>query len=180
MRDFVRMMSLLFIVCGLAAASLAVVNRVTRERIALWEKQRQEEALRAVLPGTNEFVVLASNKIWESRRQGRTVGHAFLIVVQGYSGPITLMFGVDGDGAVTGLEVLGHTETPGLGAKIASAGFREQFRNKRMEQLKLKKDDPRTGQIDAITGATISSRAVTKAMHTTLDSFKKEKDGDNR
>ncbi len=176
MRDFARMIVVLFAACGLAAASLAVVNRATKDRIARWEGQRQEEALRAALPGTNEFVVLASNKIWEARCQGRTVGHAFRAQIQGYSGPITLMFGVDADGAVTGLQILSHTETPGLGAKIISAGFREQFRNKRLEHLTLKKDDLRAGQIDAITGATISSRAVAKALYTTLDSFKKEKD----
>jgi electron transport complex protein RnfG len=178
MREFVRMLVVLFVACGLAAASLAVVNIGTRARIAQWEKLRKDNALRAVCREADEFKELAADRIWEVRSQGRIVGHAFLTEVQGYSGAISLMFGVDGDGAITGLQILSHTETPGLGAKIASAGFRDRFRSKRIENLKLKKDAPGTGQIDAITGATISSRAVAKALYATLDAFYKENGGD--
>ena len=113
-------------------------------------------------------------------RKGEKTGHVFLTRVQGYSGPITLMFGSDSSGAVTGLAILSHTETPGLGAKITTAQFRDQFRNKRPEQLILKKDAPARGQIDAITGATITSRAVTKALSSTLESFNREKAGGDR
>jgi electron transport complex protein RnfG len=96
------------------------------------------------------------------------------------SGLITLMFGTNSDGAVTGLRVLSHTETPGLGAKIATTQFRDQFKNRRPEQLILKKDDPAGGQINAITGATISSRVVTNATRSTLESFNKEKAGGDK
>ena len=97
------------------------------------------------------------------------------------------MFGTDSDGAVTGLRVLSHTETPGLGAKITTAHFRDQFNKEkrllnkekplRLEDLALKKDDPAKGQIDAITGATISSRRVTEAIRSTLETFNKQKAG---
>ena len=167
MRDFVKLMSELFIVCGLAAASLAVVNMVTKEPIARWDKVQKEDALRKVVAGADEFKELEADKVWEARRNGQRAGFAFWTRFQGYSGPITLMLGVDTDGAITGLEVLNHTETPGLGAKINTKPFRDQFRNKRLEQIVLKKDDPAKGQIDAITGATISSRAVAKAVRST-------------
>jgi len=180
MRDFTKMISVLFIVCGLAAGSLAVVNIVTRERIARWEKEQKQVALREVFADADEFKEVAADRGWEAWRKGQKVGHAFLSQPQGYSGPITLMFGVDSDGAITGLRVLSHTETPGLGAKITSMHFREQFKNKRMEHLTLKKDNPGKGQIDAITGATISSRVVTKVLYTTLDSFNKEKAGGSK
>jgi electron transport complex protein RnfG len=180
MRDFVKIVSVLFVACGLAAASLAVVNMLTRERIARWERQQKEIALRAVVEQADEFKEVTADRMWEARAKGQAAGRAFLAQIQGYSGPITLMFGVDVDGAVSGLQILSHTETPGLGAKITSAGFRQQFSNKRLAQLKLKKDDPRTGEIDGITGATISSRAVTKALYTTLDAFQKEKIGESQ
>jgi electron transport complex protein RnfG len=179
MRDFGKMILVLFIACGFAAASLAVVNMATRQRIAVWEKQRKEIALRAVFGDADEFKELTADRVWEARRKGQAVGHAFLAEVQGYSGPITLVFGVDGGGAVTGLRILGHTETPGLGAKITTAGFLAQFKGKRREQIGLKRDDPRTGQMDAITGATISSRAVAGALRTTLDGFGKDQRGDS-
>ena len=172
MRDFFKMISILFITCGLAAGSLAVVNMVTRERIALWEKQRKETALKVICGNADEFREVTPGSAWEALSKGEKTGTAFLVQVQGYSGPITLMFGTDNNGAITGLEVLGHTETPGLGAKIVTAAFRDQFKGKLVDRLKLKKDSPQDGGVDAITGATISSRAVTKALRTTLESQK--------
>ena len=177
MRDFIKMITVLFIVCGLSAGSLAVVNAVTKEPIATHEKGQRDAALREVAPGADEFQNVAPDRVWEALREGRRAGYVFLTRVQGYSGAITLMFGTDTDGGVTGLRVLSHTETPGLGAKITTAQFRDQFKKKRPEHLILKKDDPAKGQIDAITGATISSRAVTKTIRSTLESFNKEKAG---
>jgi electron transport complex protein RnfG len=180
MRDFTKMISVLFIACGLAAGSLALVNAVTKEPIASHGKRQRDLALREVFPDADEFKNIAPDRVWEALRKGQTAGHVFQTQVQGYNGAITLMFGTDSDGTVTGLRVLSHTETPGLGAKIATAQFRDQFKNKRLEQLILKKDDPAKGQIDAITGATISSRAVTNTMRSTLESFNKEKAGGDK
>jgi electron transport complex protein RnfG len=174
MRDFLKMISILFVVCGLAAGSLAVVNAVTKERIATYQERRRDAALREVCPDADEFKNVTPERVWEALRKGETVGYIFLREVQGYSGPITVVFATGSDGTVTGFQVLSHTETPGLGAKIATAQFKDQFRKKRLEELVLKKDDPAKGQIDAITGATISSRAVTGAMRSTLESLEKE------
>jgi len=170
----------LFIVCGLAAASLAVVNAVTKEPIASYENRHRDAALREVFADADEFRSVAPDRVWEALREGRRAGYVFLTRVQGYSGAITLMFGTDSDGGVTGLRVLSHTETPGLGAKITTGQFRDQFRNRRLEQLILKEDDPAKGKIDAVTGATISSRAVTKALSSTLESFNREKAGGDK
>ena len=178
MRDFTRMISVLFIACGLAAGSLAVVNAVTKEPIANYEKQQKEAALREVSAGADEFIAVTPDKVWEAFREKEKAGYVFLTEVQGYGGPITLAFGTDSDGAITELKVIKHTETPGLGAKIDTAQFRDQFQNKLPEQLVLKKDDPAKGQIDAITGATITSRAVTRAVYSTLGAFNKEKTGE--
>ncbi|MCX5670887.1 MAG: RnfABCDGE type electron transport complex subunit G [Planctomycetota bacterium] len=175
MRDFIRMVSVLFIVCGLAAASLAVVNAITKEPIAGYEKRYRDAALREVFPDADEFLNDEPDRVWEALREGQKTGHVFLTQVQGYSGPITLMFGTDSSGAITGLRILNHTETPGLGAKITTAQFRDQFKNKRSQQLILSKDDSARGQIHAITGATFSTRAVTKALRSRLESFNGEK-----
>jgi len=182
MHDFTRMISVLFIACGLAAGSLSLVNAVTKHPIEVHEQEQREAALREVSPDADEFKEITPGKVWEALRNGQKAGHVFLVQVRGYSssGPITLMLGIDSEGVVTGLQVLSHTETPGLGAKIAAPQFRDQFRNKRLEQLILKKDDPAKGQIDAVTGATISSRAVTTALRSTLESFNKEKAGEGK
>jgi len=169
MRDFIKLMSVLFIACGLAAGSLAVVNAVTKERIANYEKLAKEDAFREVSAGADEFVVVTPDKVWEAFRKKAKAGHVFLTQVQGYGGPIKMAFGTGLDGAITGLQVLNHTETPGLGAKITTPQFRDQFKGKLLGQIVLKKDDSTNGKIDAITGATITSRAVTQAMRTALE-----------
>ena len=181
MRDFTRMISVLFIACGLAAGSLAVVNAVTKEPIANHEKVQKEKAFREVSNGADEFVVVKPDKVWEAFRKKEKAGYVFLAQAKGYGGPIKMAFGTGLDGAITGLSILPpYTETPGLGAKITTAQFRDQFKNKRPEQIVLKKDDPAKGRIDAITGATITSRAVTQAVHSTLESFNKEKTGETK
>jgi len=180
MRDFMRMISVLFVACGLAAGSLAVVNAVTKEPISTLAKREREAALKEVFPDADEFRNAVPDRVWEAFRNGEKAGHVFLTQAQGYSGPITLMFGTDSTGAVTGLRVLSHTETPGLGAKVATAQFRDQFRRKLPDHLILRKDDPARGQIDAITGATVSSRAVTRTTRATLESFNKDKAGQDK
>ena len=88
------------------------------------------------------------------------VGRVLAASTQGYSGPIQGLVGLDPAGAVSGVRVLVQTETPGLGAKITGQAFLDQFQGKKAAEVALKKDDP-AGKIDAVTAATISSRAVT-------------------
>ncbi|HHY45668.1 MAG TPA: FMN-binding protein, partial [Firmicutes bacterium] len=80
----------------------------------------------------------------------------------GYGGPIDAIVGISTDGKVTGVTIIGQQETPGLGSNVSGKRFREGFLGKDVSRpIKLKKDG---GDIDAITGATISSRAVTRGV----------------
>lgn len=180
MPDLLKMMLVLFVACGFSAGSLAVVNLVTREPIANWEQKQKQEALREVFASADEFEETTPNRAWEARSQGQPVGRVFMTETPGYSGPIVMMFGLAADGTLTGFKVLTQTETPGLGAKIAKEPFSGQFRGKRPDQIALRKDSPDKGQIDAISAATISSRAVTRAVSSTLASFSKEKGGESK
>lgn len=185
MPEFVRMIIVVCITCAVAAGSLSLVNAVTREPIANLELKETEAGLQEVFTAANEFSPLASTtqadrqtQRWEARKDGQDVGDVFQVTQQGYGGPIVIMFGIDQNNAITGLKVLKHTETPGLGAKITSPGlFRNQFQQKQAAQVALKKDDPTNGTIDELTAATISSRAVTRAVRETLDAFLQEKGG---
>jgi electron transport complex protein RnfG len=167
-----RLVVVLFVVCSIAAGSLAFVNAATKERIAGFARQEKAEAMQAVLPEAQEFAELQPGKSWEGRRGGQSVGHVLAASTQGYSGPIEGLFGVDPQGKLTGLRVLVQTETPGLGAKIAGEAFLAQFRGLEPAQIALKRDDP-NGAIDAITAATISSRALTRGVRQAADSFQK-------
>jgi len=180
MPDLLKMVLVLFVACGFSAGSLAVVNLVTKEPIANWEQKQKQEALREVFASADEFKETTPNRVWEARSQGQPVGHVFMSETPGYSGPIVMMFGLASDDTLTGFKVLGQTETPGLGAKIIQERFSGQFKGKRPEQIALRKDSPDKGQIDAITAATISSRAVTRAVSSPLASFASGKAGESK
>jgi electron transport complex protein RnfG len=173
MKDSIKLVLILFLVCGIAAGSLAFVNAATKERIAAFAQVEKLEALKKVLPEAESFTATGKTA-WEAVKAGSTIGHVYLTSIQGYSGPIELVFGVDLNGTLTGVRVLSHTETPGLGAKITTEQFIGQYVGKTLEQTVLKKDDPSKGAIDAISAATISSRAVTRAVH---DAMKAEAGG---
>ncbi|MBV6644891.1 MAG: RnfABCDGE type electron transport complex subunit G [Cyclobacteriaceae bacterium] len=94
---------------------------------------------------------------------------------KGYSGDIQLMVGVDSLGIVEGIEVLAHRETPGLGSKIKDKSFIKQFIGKSLGSFdfRVKQDG---GDVDAISGATISSRAFGEAVREACQAFKDQKD----
>jgi len=179
-----KLVAILFLVCGIAAGSLAFVNAATKEPIARYAALEREEARKRVFPGADVFTENGSYKEWaelkldakagsvfgwNAMKNGAAVGRVFQTSIQGYSGPIKIVFGVDPERVVTGVRILSHTETPGLGAKITTEQFLGQYAGKTLDQLLLKKDDPSRGTLDAISAATISSRAVTRAIHGALN-----------
>jgi len=97
-------------------------------------------------------------------------GRIFDVSSAGYGGTIIIKVGMDNDMKVKGVRILDHKETPGLGAKITGLGFLNQFKEKSGNYLYLKKDNP-GGAIDAITGATISSRAVADGIRKLQEKF---------
>ncbi len=172
MKGPVRLVVVLFVVCGLAAGALAFVNAATKERIAEFARLEKIEAMQKVLPDAQEFVEVTQGKVWEAKAGGQVIGRVLAASTQGYSGPIESLVGLDASGLVSGVRVLQQTETPGLGAKITSARFLGQFQGRKAEEVALKKDDP-GGKIDAITAATISSRALTNAIRQAIQEYQK-------
>jgi electron transport complex protein RnfG len=164
MKDFMRLALILFVFCGVAAGLLAFFNQFTKDRIEAQAKAEKAEALRMVFPDATEFRETDPGKRWDALKGTDKAGTVFQISPMGYSGRIEAVCGLDAAGRVTGVRVLSHTETAGLGAKITTAAFQDQFRGKTVDQLSLKKDDAAKGAIDAIAAATISSRAVTRAV----------------
>ena len=167
-KDILKIAAILFVVCGLAAGALSFVNLATKDRIAAFAEEERVAAFKKIFPAAESFTERAPAASdggvteWDAVAGGRTVGRVQLLKPMGYSGTIRLVYGVDAAGALTGVQVLEHTETPGLGAKITTAAWTGQFKGKARDQVALKKDG---GAIDAIAAATISSRAVTRAIH---------------
>lgn len=176
MKDMVKMGGLLLIVCTLAATALAGIYSITKPKIDFQKQSELQQALMTALPGA------APDAIFPVERDGRLlyyegyqaadkqqlIGYAFVGTWPGYSSTIETMVGVDVSGKIIGLKVLDEKETPGLGTRTEEIKygehepwFQRQFLGKDAATLAVDKDG---GDVQSITGATISSRAVTKSI----------------
>ena len=109
-------------------------------------------------------------------KDGNVLGSVVVNVAKGYGGDISVMTGVDKDGKVTGVNILSHSETAGLGANAVKESFRDQFVGL-VKGITVSKDKPGENSIDALTGATVTSRAVTKAVNAAIEAAGGENDG---
>ena len=143
MKKILSLVLSLTVISGVCAAVLAYVDSITKEPIRATAEKNREQAKAAVLCGQEGYTAEGTCK-------------------DGYGGDITLMVGFRKDKrTVISYKVLAASETPGLGMKLKTPEFASQFAGKDGRSLKVKKDG---GEIEAITSATITSRAVCKAI----------------
>ena len=177
MKTGLRLVLVLTVTAVAAAAALAGVYGWAKPKIDYHRQVALEKAIRLVHPGTEKYT--------ETERSGMTVyvcfdadsnalGYAIPTEGTGYQGTIRLMFGITPDlDRITGLEVLEHAETPGLGGLIESPSFTGKFRDivvgGPITLVKNQPGDKGAGVVDAITGATISSRAVVTTLNNALE-----------
>jgi electron transport complex protein RnfG len=181
MKEAFRMCFVLTVIGAACAALMAFVNAQTREPIERNAGGAKLDATAAVMPPCDNDVAadtLVLNdgsrdvKFHRGRMKGVPVGAAFSVVApDGYSGDIEILVGVDTAGVVTGLMILKHLETPGLGSKIETPGFRDQYVGKSVRSPETWAVEKDGGVFKQITGATISSRAVTNAVAAALVFF---------
>lgn len=168
---FKNMVICLTLICILCSALLAGVYALTAAPIEQANAKKLTDAIGEVLP---EFATLSEEKTVElggkaysyyevADSAANVLGYAVKSAVGGFGGPVSLMVGILSDGTVYNTKVLSHSETPGLGAKCTEPSFADQFRNldPSVTKLSVRKDG---GDIDAITAATITSRAYTGAV----------------
>ena len=165
-----RLSLTLFLITAVVAMCLAAVNTVTQPRIAKTKEMKAQAAIEAVLPGGGSPIEAFTDETGTvSKVYGSPKGYAIEVNPSGFNGPITMMVGVSKDGSVLGISIVTQTETAGLGAvSAAKTGAGETFRGQyagKSGSLAVKKDG---GSIDAITGATITSRAVTAGVNAAL------------
>lgn len=162
-----RLSVTLLLITACVAAALAGVNMITKDRIAAIQQQKTLDAMALVLPGVDGLAPMeltGENGIVTSVYAS---GDSYAVQVEpaGFNGKVTVMVGIS-SGKVTGISVISHTETPGLGAVAAADSakgdaFRSQFAG----------GDEFTvgGNVDAISGATITSKAVTTGVNAAVD-----------
>ena len=165
-KDALKMGIVLLVTCVIAAGALAQVYSVTKVIIEKNEKEAEEKKKRDVLPSAARFEdkdINGKKYILGYDAEEKIVGGIYKTAPKGYSGPIKITVGVAPDHSVSAVIItkLDQTETPGLGTNIVKPKFLNQFKGKKGNEIKLKKD---SGTIDAITAATISSRAVANGV----------------
>ena len=163
----IRLTVTLLLITGIVAAALAGVNAITKDAIAANQAKKTQEALAVVLPDAGELQQVAVSGDAGIVSEVYTDGESYAVKVLpgGFDGEITMMVGIC-DGKVTGISVISHTETPGLGAVAAAQNakgeaFRGQFVGQE-GQLVIGE------QIDAMSGATITSTAVVTGVNAAL------------
>jgi len=173
-------------ICLVVAALLGGVNAVTADRIAAINKANTEASLAAVAAAadstfeqidvTDAMAAAASaqgakvTEAYEVKAGGETVGHAFKVVASGSQGSIEMIVGTNADNAVTGVSIVSNKETAGIGSKVmdnnalpSGTGVLDQFKDKSgAGTLTVGKN------VDAISGATVSSKGVTKGVNGAL------------
>ena len=163
MSKTVRIVACLTLIAGLCAAVLASVNRLTEGPVRESARANEERAVRAVLPAGVATVVPKGDVFVGVDAAGRPIGYAAKgRDSKGYGGDIVLMVGFEKDRkTLVCYRTLEASETPGLGMKLSSHEFAGQFRGKDALTLRLK---ARGGEIEAIASATITSKAVIRAI----------------
>jgi len=185
MKETLRLILTLTIISCISGLLLAFVNDKTKDKIAQIKSDAKVAAMNSVLPTHNNDPVkdafiptgVNSNVIfYVAKEDGKFVGAAFdTSTMSGFSGYIGVMVGVNANNEISAIQILSQNETPGLGANITKTSFLNQFTNMAIpadSTIKVKKDG---GQVEQITGATISSRAVSEAISSGLKVFEANK-----
>lgn len=186
MKKIMKLGLILLIFTALAAGILALLNQSTKDIIAESKIQESNEARQEVLPTGKEFKELDESEFKKLTKDSPTVeeiytglegeeviGYTIKTALSGYSGPVIVMTGINTEGIVTGMKVVSNTETPGLGANSSTPEFQDQYKDQSAEkEIELVKTSPAEGQVQALTGATITSKTVTDSVNEAIKIFR--------
>ena len=163
-----RLTLTLFLITAVVAGLLGLVNYLTEDRIDELTRQKAEAAMQEVFPAGNYEELPAGADGITAAYRADDAGYVVRVSVNGFGGAIDMMVGVDNAGTVTGVSIISHGETASLGANCTREDFRAQFVGA-SDTLAVSKDG---GSIDALTGATVTSRAVVSGVNLALDFVK--------
>jgi len=159
MKETLRYGFILAMICVVASGLLAGMNSLTKAKIIAQAKAEEESALKEVMPAAAHFEPTKKGEdiiYYKARnKDGKLIGVAFKAYGKGYSSVIDTLVGMGKDGTIIAIKVLSQNETPGLGNRITEPSFTGRFSNKNVQDL---------AGVQAITGATISSKAVLNSV----------------
>ena len=175
MRNILKLSASLLIIAVVSGAVLGIVYTVTKEPIARQTKMEEEKALKDIFPEATSFSLTTGKDkyiYYEVYAKNKLIGYALDASGKGFGGTIKIKVGINLNKTIRSIRTISQSETPGLGTRIKETKCTDQFMGKSLKQAELKKDSDK-GTIDAITGATISSRAVSKAVRKSMAEFLK-------
>jgi len=175
----IKRILVLAIVCVLSGLVLSKVYNYANPKIIQNQKEWIEKAIFNIIPSAKKY---ESKKVEEEEiyfcydKNSELIGYVFKTSGMGYQGEIVIMVGLDKNlDRVEGIEILTHSETPGLGAKIVEEKFKKQFKNLKVhpliEDVKGKLPE-KENQIQAITGATVTSKSVVNILNDKIEEIK--------
>lgn len=179
MREILRYAAVLFVIAAVSAALLAGVNMLTEDKIAENSILEEQRALREVMPEAESFEPFGeevseqcgADEIYTAKTSDGTIaGFCVKLSQKGYGGEIQSIIGLTENGSVTGVQVISHSETAGLGANLTKESFRNQFVGK--SRVEVVKAGAGEGEINAISGATITSKAMASSVNAAVDIVK--------
>lgn len=191
MKENLKLGFILLIVTAVAGLFLGGAYTITKEPIEKQAALEKSQAMKEILPSADSFEVMEDIKLPEGTaikevnkalKGSETAGYAIKVTPKGFGGLIDMMVGITVDGKIGGIKILSHGETPGLGANATDISFYGQYRDRGTEtKLEVVKTVPsKDNQIEAITGATITSRGITNGANEAIDYFTSSLKGGNK
>ena len=176
--DIIKPVGVLLAICIIIPLALSVTNKVTAKKIAELENENSKKNMQSLV-SADDFEKCSDGGIdyYTAIKGGETAAYIFTESAKGYGGDVSVMTAVKPDGTVAGVAILDVSgETPGLGQNAAKESFYSQYTGlKKVVSLLKNGAKAENNEVDAVTGATITSTAVTRAVNTALDDFEKVK-----
>ena len=176
--DIIKPVGVLLAICIIIPLALSVTNKVTAKKIAELENENSKKNMQSLV-SADDFEKCSDGGIeyYTAIKGGDTAAYIFTESAKGYGGNVSVMTAVKPDGTVAGVAILDVSgETPGLGQNAAKESFYSQYTGlKKVVSLLKNGAKAENNEVDAVTGATIPSTAVTRAVNTALDDFEKVK-----
>ena len=177
--DIIKPVGVLLAICIIIPLALSVTNKVTVKKIAELEAANSKKNMQSLIDADN-FEECENGEItyYAAINGGKTAAYIFTESSKGYGGDVSVMTAIKPDGTVAGVAILDVSgETPGLGQNAAKESFFSQYIGLKMGVSVLKNGaKAENNEVDAVTGATITSTAVTRAVNKALDDFEKVKE----
>lgn len=179
-RDIIKPTAVLLAICIIIPLALSLTNKITAKKISLLEEENSRKAMSNLIKA-DSFEPVSDTECYKAVKDGSVVGYIFKTSSKGYGGDVSVMTAVNPDGTVKSVAILDVSgETPGLGQNAAKESFYSQYAGKKSGISLLKNGaDKDKNEVNAVTGATITSTAVNRAVNEALENFAKLPESEN-